>query len=418
MPSAEVTLGNRLGLHARAAAKLVKLAERFECRIELVDSLKGNRVSAKSILEILTLSASKDAELIVETEGVGDERALREVVALFRTGFGETDSELFEVGMNFESMCFPGKDKRIGILGVPLGYAAATEGSQLGTTAMRLADFRGDKLLGHIKTLGYDVTEHGDLDAPRPKNEPQPGDKARYLDDVFEVSERMAVAVKKILGNGQMPVILGGDHSIAAGTFSGVSSYFRDQGEEIGMIWFDAHADMNTPETSPSGNLHGMPLATILGRGNPKMVELEGFSPKIKPELCAHIGARDLDLSEKELIYELGMRDNFFTMSDIDRLGMENCVEKSIEIASQAEAGFAVTFDVDIIDPRFAPGSGTLVRGGVTYREAHLALEMIAAHGGMRSFEIVEVNPVLDQSNITAKIAGELILSALGNTIL
>ena len=185
------------------------------------------------------------------------------------------------------------------------------------------------------------------------------------------------------------------------------------------MIWFDAHADMNTPETSPSGNIHGMPLADDSWAWRAKqLVNLEGFAPKLNPKFCAHVGARDLDLGEKQLIRELGMREQFFTMSDIDRRGMLACVEDAIEIASQAPGGFAVTFDVDIIDPRFAPGSGTLVRGGITYREAHLALEIIAEHGGMRSFEIVEVNPMLDNSNITVELAGELILSALGKTIL
>ena len=175
---------------------------------------------------------------------------------------------------------------------------------------------------------------------------------------------------------------------------------------------------MNTQETSPSGNIHGMPLAAILGFGNDEMVNLEGFSPKINPKFCAHIGARDLDAGEKKIIRDLGIREQFFTMSDIDRRGIVSCVEQAIQIASQADGGYAVTFDVDVIDPRFAPGSGTLVRGGMTYRESHIALELIAEKGGMQSFEIVEVNPMLDEKNITVKLAGELILSALGKTII
>nr|HQU84746.1 arginase [Pyrinomonadaceae bacterium] len=205
---------------------------------------------------------------------------------------------------------------------------------------------------------------------------------------------------------------------IAIATFSAISSFFREQNNEIGLIWFDAHADINTHETSPSGNIHGMPLAVLLGMGNEELVNLEGFSPKLNKNYFAHVGARDLDDGEKKLIHELGLRDNFFTMSDIDKRGMLACVKDAIMIASRAPGGFAVTFDVDMIDPRFAPGSGTLVRGGTTYREAHLALEVIAEQGGMRSFEIVEVNPMLDQSNITVELAGELILSALGKTIL
>jgi arginase len=228
----------------------------------------------------------------------------------------------------------------------------------------------------------------------------------------------IATDVQRVLSDGAFPVILGGDHSIAIGSISGISSHFRAAGQDIGLIWFDAHADINTPETSLSGNIHGMPLATILGSGNDKLVNLEGFSPKIRPEYCAHVGARDLDGGERSIVHDLGLRDNFFTMSDIDKRGMLACVEDAIAIASQAPGGFAVTFDVDMIDPRFAPGSGTLVRGGATYREAHLALEVIAEHGGLRSFEIVEVNPMLDQSNITVELACELILSVLGKTIL
>jgi arginase len=211
---------------------------------------------------------------------------------------------------------------------------------------------------------------------------------------------------------------LGGDHSIAIGTFGAVASHFRNDGDDVGLIWFDAHADINTPASSPTGNIHGMPLAALLGHGDPQLVEFGGFSPKLKPEYFAHVGARDVDPGERERVMEFGVRDQFFTMSDIDKRGMLACVEDAIKIAASAPGGFAVTFDVDMIDPRFAPGSGTLVRGGATYREAHLALDVIAENGGMRSFEIVEVNPLLDKSNITVELACELILSALGKTIL
>lgn len=319
---------------------------------------------------------------------------------------------------NMENRFYPGKNKKVGLVGVPLGFGAETVGSELGPTAIRLAKFRGQKLLKHIQTLGYEVTDYGDVEIANPDYEAKSGDNPKYLPEVIISCQKMAEKIKEILGNDELPVILGGDHSIATGTFSGVSSYFHDNNEEIGLIWFDAHADMNTPETSPSGNTHGMPLANLLGEGESKLVELEGFSPKLNPKFLAHIGARDLDIGEKEKIHQLGLRDNFFTMSDIDKYGMLNCIERAIDIVSQAKAGYAVTFDVDVMDPRFAPGSGTLVRGGINYREAHLALEVIAVKGGMRSFEIVEVNPTLDRSNITAKLAGELILSALGNVIL
>lgn len=313
---------------------------------------------------------------------------------------------------------FPGKGKTIGMLGVPLGFGAGEKGSDLGVTAVKMADFRGLSLIEHIEELGYTVKDYGDVDVIKPEKIADKSDKLKYHKEIIATSENSAAAVKKILQAGEFPLLIGGDHSTAAGTFSGISSYFHDQNEEIGLIWFDAHADMNTTESSPSGNMHGMPLAALLGIGDEQFVNLAGFSPKIKPSHCVHIGARDLDLGEKKIIRELGMRGNFFTMSDIDRRGMPACVEEAIQIASQAAGGFAVTFDVDVIDPRFAPGSGTLVRGGITYREAHLGLEMCAERSEMRTFEIVEINPLLDERNITVQLAGELILSALGKTIL
>jgi len=320
--------------------------------------------------------------------------------------------------MSFSETYFPGKNKKVGILGVPLGYGAGKKGSELGATAISLANIGGNLVLEHIRELGYEVKDYGDVEIIKPNYIAETAENPKYLREMIATSKNSASEVKKVLQAGEIPVILGGDHSIAIGTFSGISSFFHEQNEEIGLIWFDAHADINTPETSPSGNIHGMPFATILGFGNDELVNLEGFAPKLNPKFCAHVGARDLDLGEKREVHELGLRENFFTMSDIDRRGMPACVEDAIKIASQAPGGFAVTFDVDIIDPRFAPGSGTLVRGGITYREAHLALEIIAEHGGMRSFEIVEVNPMLDEHNITVELAGELILSALGKTIL
>ncbi len=320
--------------------------------------------------------------------------------------------------MSLENYDFPGKGKKIGIIGVPLGFGAEQKGSELGVTAMRLAEFRGSSLIGHISELGYVVKDYGDVEIVKPDYVAAKEDNLKYLKEILVSSNNSANSVKQILQDGAFPLILGGDHSVALGTFSGVSSYFREQEKDIGLIWLDAHADINTHETSGSGNIHGMPLAALLGYGDPSLVNLEGFAPKLNPKFCAHVGARDLDLGERRRIRELGMRGNFFTMSDIDRHGMLACVEDAVKIASQASGGFAVTFDVDIIDPRFAPGSGTLVRGGITYREAHLALEIIAERGEMRSFEIVEVNPLLDKSNITVELAGELVLSALGKTIL
>lgn len=309
--------------------------------------------------------------------------------------------------------------KKVGILGVPLGYGASKTGSELGVEAMRLSPMRGHILIDHIRALGYTAEDYGNAEIIKPAvNGDVEAHHPKHIEEIAASCANIATSVKSILDAGAFPVILGGDHSIAIGSAAGVASHFRDKGEDIGLIWFDAHADINTPETSLTENIHGMPLAALLGHGDERLVRIEGFAPKIKTQYCAHVGARDLDDGERLSVSQLGLRDQFFTMSDIDRRGMLACVEDAIEIASRAPGGYAVTFDVDMIDPRFAPGSGTLVRGGATYREAHLALEVIAAHGGMRSFEIVEVNPMLDQSNITVELACELILSALGKTIL
>ncbi|MBP6003245.1 MAG: arginase [Pyrinomonadaceae bacterium] len=307
--------------------------------------------------------------------------------------------------------------EKIGLLGVPLGFGAGQTGSELGVNAMRLSKVRGSSLSEHIRSMGVGVTDHGDAAIVKP-SETIEGDNPKHLAEMLASSGNIISEITKILDSGELPVILGGDHAIAIPTFSAIASHYRSRGTEIGLIWFDAHADINTPESSPSGNIHGMPLAVILGHGNAELVNLCGYSPKLDPQYFAHIGARDVDPGERAQIEKLGLRDRFFTMSDIDSRGMAACVADAIDIASRAPGGYAVTFDIDMIDPRFAPGSGTLVRGGATYREAHLALEMIAARGGMRSFEIVEVNPLLDQSNITVELACELILSALGKTIL
>ncbi len=312
----------------------------------------------------------------------------------------------------------PGDGKKVSILGVPLGFGAGKTGSEMGANAMRLSAIRGKLFPEHLRDLGYEVIDEGDVEIVTPSEIAPDGTNPKYLRELASSSANMAERVKAILESGSTPVILGGDHSIAIGTFSGVSAHFQDKGEDVGLIWFDAHADINTPETTTSGNIHGMPLAALLGKGADELTGLQNFAPKLKPEYLAHVGARDIDPGERKTVYDLGLRDNFFTMSDIDRRGMLACVEDALKIASRAPGGFAVTFDVDMIDPRFAPGSGTLVRGGTTYREAHLALEAVAEHGGMRSFEIVEVNPLLDQSNITVELACELILSAMGKTIL
>jgi arginase len=297
------------------------------------------------------------------------------------------------------------------ILGVPLGYGASMAGVDIGPAALRVA-----RLNQRIARLGYAVRDLGDLRLERPQTLPEEHEKLKFVREISSACEQLAAEVEAILGAGEFPIILGGDHSIAMGSFAGAAAYFRKREQTLGMIWFDAHADMNTPDSTPSGNIHGMPLAALLGYGAPELTHVGGFSPKLDPALCAHVGARDIDPGERELIRKLGMR--FFTMREIDERGMGACMDEAIAIASKATAGYSVTFDVDALDPGDAPGSGTLVRGGLTYREAHLGMEKIAEHGGMRSLEIVEINTALDVNNKTAELGVELILSALGKTIL
>ena len=305
----------------------------------------------------------------------------------------------------------PGIGRRVSILGVPLGFGSSLAGVDIGPAALRVA-----RLNQRIAQLGFEVRDLGDLRVARPQSAGEQAGKANYLDEISAVCEEVAVEVEKILNAGELPLILGGDHSIAIGSIAGVASFLRERNETLGLIWFDAHADMNRPETTPSGNIHGMPLAALLGYGLPELTHVAGFAPKLDPRFCAHIGARDLDQGERELIRELGIR--FFTMREIDERGMSVCLDEAIAIASRASGGYAVTFDVDALDPGDAPGSGTLVRGGLTYRESHLAMEKIAEAGGMRSLEIVEINTALDINNRTAELGVELILSALGKTIL
>ena len=302
-------------------------------------------------------------------------------------------------------------NRLLSILGVPLGYGASMAGVDMGPAALRVA-----RITQRIARLGYSVHDLGDMRLERPQTVPEVDEKLKYVREISNACEQLAAEVEGILNAGQLPLILGGDHSIAIGSFAGATSHYKKQNETLGLIWFDAHADMNTPETTPSGNIHGMPLATLLGYGTPELTNVAGFAPKLDPRLCAHVGARDIDPGERELIKKLGMR--FFTMREIDERGMKAVMDDAIKIASGGSGGYTVTFDVDVLDPGDAPGSGTLVRGGLTYREAHLGMEKIAEAGGMRMLEIVEINTALDVNNKTAELGVELILSALGKTIL
>lgn len=310
-----------------------------------------------------------------------------------------------------EQDSIPSPRGAVGIVGVPMAYGASMAGVDMGPAALRVA-----RLEERVAELGYEVRDLGDLRLERSRKLAPPGEKLKYLPQIKSACEELAKNVEDILAAGELPVTLGGDHSIAIGSLSGFSAHCRKRNETPGLIWFDAHADMNTPESSPSGNIHGMPLGVILGFGTPELVEIGGFAPKFDPEFCVHVGARDIDAGERKMIQKLDIR--FITMREIDERGMSACMDDAIAIASRASGGYAVTFDVDALDPGDAPGSGTLVRGGLTYREAHLAMEKIAEAGGMRSLEVVEINTALDVNNKTAELGVELILSALGKTIL
>ncbi len=317
-----------------------------------------------------------------------------------------TDSEIERANADT-----PGVGKAVSVLGVPLSYGQSLAGVHLGPAAIRVAG-----LIERIATLGYRVNDRGDLPIEKPRSRPKADDKAKYLAEIHEACERLATQTESMVESDELPITIGGDHSIAIGSLSGVVKAFRKRDERLGLIYFDAHADMNTPDTTPSGNIHGMPLAALLGYGVPELVNVAGFAPKFDPRLVAHVGARDLDSGERELIRQLGIR--CFTMREIDERGLSACMDEAIGVAAQGSGGFAVTFDVDALDPRDAPGSGTLVRGGLSYREAHLAMEKIAETGSMRSLEVVEINTALDENNRTAVLGVELILSALGKRIL
>jgi len=240
--------------------------------------------------------------------------------------------------------------------------------------------------------------------------------RAKYLQEIAETCADIAKTVEKSLAEEFLPLVLGGDHSIAAGAAAGVASHFRKQKKEIGYLWLDAHGDMNTPDSSPSGNVHGMPLAAIMGYGAPELVDLMGFHPKAEPGNIVIVGARDLDAQERKIVKKSGV--HVFTMRDIDERGMREVMADALKYAMDDTGGIAVSLDMDFVDPSDAPGVGTPVRGGVTYREAHLAMEMIADTESMVSLEIVEINPILDEHNRTALLGVELVLSALGQKIL
>ncbi len=297
---------------------------------------------------------------------------------------------------------------RVAVIGVPMDLGGRRRGTDMGPSAIRYAGL-GEAL----RELGHDVVDLGNIPVAIRETRTVGDPRAKFLDEIVQVCEELARWVEDAVRGGRLPIVLGGDHSVAIGTVGGLVRARPD----LGVIWLDAHGDFNTPETTPSGSVHGMPLAAIVGRGHVKLVQCCGIAPKVCEERTVLVGVRDLDPGEKEALRHAGVR--VFTMKDVDEMGIAAVMRKAIEIASDGgREGVHVTMDLDVVDPGYAPGVGTPVPGGLTYREAHLAMEIIAESRRMVSLELTEVNPILDQGNRTAVLAVGLVASALGKTIL
>ncbi|MCY4509900.1 MAG: arginase [Acidobacteria bacterium] len=305
----------------------------------------------------------------------------------------------------------------VSVIGVPLDLGAGRRGVDMGPSAMRNAG-----LVDRIRSLGREVSDEGNLAAPVVESLGGPGDEnARYLAEIAAVLEALAEQVRRVRLTGRLPVVLGGDHSIALGTVSGMASATGGgtARERIGLLWIDAHTDANTPETSPSGNLHGMPLAAILGKGPDALTRVGGFAAgaaRLSPANAAVIGARSVDPEEAAVVASLGVR--VYTMEEVDRRGMSPVVDEALGRVLDGTGGFHLSLDVDALDPSAAPGVGTPVPGGLTVREVHAVMERAAASGGLRSLEVAEVNPILDVRNRTAELAVHFVSSALGKRVL
>lgn len=300
----------------------------------------------------------------------------------------------------------------IRIIGVPMDLGASRRGVDMGPRAVRYTDLRE-----RLSKLGHDVDDVGNVLVPFREDAARGAQRgARYLGSITDVCVDVAARTRQALADGRIPVVLGGDHSLAAGSIAGAAAHLRARKERLGAIWIDAHGDLNTPGTSRSGNVHGMPLAALLGHGDKAMVGISGGPAALRAEDVSLVGLRDLDLPERQHIKKWGL--SAFTMRALDERGLRTVLEEAISVITKDTGGFWVSFDMDVIEPDEAPGVGTAVPGGMTYREAHLAMEMLADTGKLVGLDLVEVNPVLDERNRTAEIACELILSALGKRIL
>ncbi len=301
-----------------------------------------------------------------------------------------------------------GNHRDIALISVSIDLGAGRRGVDMGPSALRIAGISRE-----IEAVGHRVTELGTLTAGGLETSEAGESELRFLDEVADVAERTRALVRSGLDRGCTPLVLGGDHSLSIGSVAAVADHYRPQGASIGLIWVDAHADMNRPHTTPSGNIHGMSLAVLLGHGEPRLTLGRA---SVRPENASVLGARSLDAGEKRLIRELGVR--VFTMSEIDERGVAPCMDEALERANAGTRGYHLSFDLDALDPRIAPGVGTPVRGGLTYREGHLVCEKASRSGRLLSLELVELNPVLDDRNQTAELGVGLVASALGATIL
>jgi arginase len=305
----------------------------------------------------------------------------------------------------------PAMPPPVHIVGVSLDLGGNRRGVDMGPSAFRIAGL-GERLTA----LGITVADEGDLVAPIPEVKSFGDPRKKYIREITRVCERLYKTSLGILEKGGLPLVLGGDHSLAAGSVAATSEFVRRDHKPLGLLWVDAHGDMNTPTSSASGNVHGMPLASLLGPEPAELSRIGGFSPKVTPDRTVLLGIRNLDDREKELMRESGV--HVFTMKDIDRAGIAAIVEQALAIAGSGTGGIHVSFDLDVCDPTIAPGVGTPVKGGLDYREAHMVMEMVADSGLLRALDLVEVNPILDDRNTTAILAAELASSALGQKII
>jgi arginase len=301
--------------------------------------------------------------------------------------------------------------RSVHLIGAPLDLGGNRRGTDMGPSAFRIANL-GDQLA----TLGLRVVDKGDIPSPIPETK-GPGDPhKRYVKEIARVCQRLFQAALASLEDGALPLVLGGDHSLAAGSAAATAAYVRRRGKPLGLVWVDAHGDMNSPATSESGNVHGMPLAALLGREPLELARFHGVGPAILPKHTVLVGIRNLDEVEKDVVK--GSKVHVFTMKDVDRLGITEVMDRALAIAGRGTGGIHVSFDMDVCDPAVAPGVGTPVKGGLDYREAHVVMEMAAESGRLLALDLVEVNPTLDVRNTTAELGVELALSALGKKIL